>query len=114
MNNYKVYIKTSNDLVTEISSSAFLSDVTDYVLIDEGLGDKYYHAQGNYLDKPLFDMQGCHNYKYVGGKMVETTAEEKQVELGYFPKPEPTEQEKSANYMLDLDYRLSLQELGGK
>lgn len=30
------------------------------------------------------------------------------------PKPESTEVEKMPKYMLDLDYRLSLQELGGK
>lgn len=30
------------------------------------------------------------------------------------PTPVPTEAEKIGKYMLDLDYRLSLQELGGK
>lgn len=98
---YKVYIKTSNGLVIEINSSVFINDLTDWIYIDEGLGDKYHHAQGNYLDKPLYDMQGCHNYKYVGGKVVETTVEEKQVELASFPKSEPTTEEK---LRADIEY----------
>lgn len=94
MEKYKVYVKVKNGLVCEINSSAFLSDVTDFILIDEGLGDRYHHAQGNYLDKPLYDMQGCHNYKYVEGKVVETTFTEKQLEKASFPQAAPTELEK--------------------
>lgn len=101
MEKYKVYVKVKNGLVCEINSSTFLKDVTNFTLIDEGLGDRYHHAQGNYLDKPLYDMQGCHNYKYVGGKVVETTTEEKQAELASFPKPEPTTEEK---LRADIEY----------
>ena len=41
--------------VEELGSSIFLTDLTGWVPIDEGEGDRYAHAQGNYLEKPLMD-----------------------------------------------------------
>ena len=70
----KVYVKTNeNNEIIEIGSSIFLADTDGYILIDEGEGDKYAHAQGNYLEKPLTDEQGRYNYKLVEGKVVEIT-----------------------------------------
>ena len=65
---YKVYIKT-NDLgqITAINSDAFLDNTADWICIDEGAGDKYHHAQGNYLTNSLLDMNGRYNYKFVNG-----------------------------------------------
>jgi len=82
MQGYGVYVKAdSNGVVTEINSSAFIVDTTGWVKIDEGVGDKYHHAQGNYLEKGLMDSDGCYNDKLVDGIVVERTAEEKQSEL---------------------------------
>lgn len=39
--------------VEELGSSVFLKDPSGWTLIDEGEGDRYAHAQGHYLDKPL-------------------------------------------------------------
>lgn len=70
----KVYAKTNeNNEIIEIGSSIFLADTTDYIEIDSGYGDKYAHAQGNYLDKPITDEQGRYNYKLVDGEVVEIT-----------------------------------------
>lgn len=78
---YKVYIKANeNGIVTAVNSSAFLTDLTGWVEIDEGTGDKYHHAQGNYLPLGLIDDSGSYNYKYVDGVVVERTAEEKRTE----------------------------------
>lgn len=78
---YKVYIKTNdNNLVTAINSSAFLSDTTGWIEIDEGAGDKYHHAQGNYLPLGLMTDDGIYQYKYEGGELQERTAEEIQKE----------------------------------
>lgn len=78
----KVYIKTdiSGDIIA-INSSDFLSHITDWTLIDEGMGDKYYHAQNNYLDKPLTDENGLYNYKLVDGNIAERTEADKAPEL---------------------------------
>ena len=59
MDTYIVYIRTdSSNRVLEINSSAFLADTEGWTQIDEGWGDRYHHAQGNYLDGPLYDDNG--------------------------------------------------------
>ena len=79
---YMVYAKTDeNGIITAINSSAFLTDVTDWIEIDEGVGDKYHHAQNNYLPDRLTDENGIFNYKLVDGKPELRTAEEKAPEL---------------------------------
>ena len=93
--NYTVYIKTdAQNRVTQISSSSFLPDTTGWTKIDEGAGDKYHHAQGNYFALPVTTSNGTHNYKLVGGVAVETTAKEKADELAAMPPPAPTAQER--------------------
>jgi hypothetical protein len=92
-NKIKVYIKIDeNNIIKDINSSIFLNNVEGYIQVDEGQGDKYAHAQGNYLDKGLIDSKGKYNYKLVDGKVVELTTEEKAT---LFPPvaPQPTEQE---------------------
>lgn len=77
--NIKVYVKVdSNNVVIQVDSSIFLFDIEGWIKIDEGQGDKFSHAQGNYLDKPLMDMQGKYNYKLEDGKIIELTEEEKE------------------------------------
>lgn len=50
--NIKVYVKVdSNNVINYINSSIFLNYDTSCIVIDEGQGDKYSHAQGNYIDK---------------------------------------------------------------
>ena len=79
---YTVYAKTDDrNVITAINSSAFLTDTTDWTEIDEGSGDKYHHAQNNYLSAGLTDENGIFNYKLVDGKPVLRTAEEKAPEL---------------------------------
>ena len=86
----KVYIKTNeNNEVIEINSDIFLDDLTDYIEVDEGEGDKYSHCQNNYLDKPLMDDYGRYNYKYEDG-IVEI--EDKTPILS--PTPTPTTEER--------------------
>lgn len=81
-----VYVKILPDgCITEVNSSNFLqhfSEVANYwTKIDEGIGDKYHHAQNNYLDKPLTVENGLYNYKLVDGKIVERTETDKAIEL---------------------------------
>ena len=78
MEGYKVYIKTDeNSNVTAINSSAFIPDVSGWIEIDQGTGDRYHHAQGNYLEKGLVDEHGRYNYRYVDGQVVEIPETEK-------------------------------------
>lgn len=74
---YTVYVKINeNSYITAVNSSAFLTDTTGWVQIDEGSGDKYHHAQGNYFPEPIITEGGAYRYKLVDGSVVECTAEE--------------------------------------
>ena len=46
---------------------------------------------GTWLGGPLFDAQGCANYKLVDGAPVERTEVEKAAEIAARPAPEPTQ-----------------------
>ena len=93
MRPYIVYVKVDeSNRVTSINSSAFLADAIGWTEIDSGYGDKYHHAQGNYLPGPLTDNRGVYRYKLVDGKAVERTQEE--MDADYVPpevKPTDTE-----------------------
>lgn len=88
---YIVYVQTNQDnYITAINSSAFLPDPAGWTEIDRGLGDKYHHAQGNYLDKPLYTDSWVYRYKLDGGKIRECTLEEiRQQEAAIPPQPDP-------------------------
>jgi hypothetical protein len=110
---YKVFIKTdSENKIVAVNSSAFLRDTVEWIQIDEGIGNRYHHAQGNYLEKGLMDDNGCYNYKLISGIVVERNQEEKQAEIDARPPVPPTETEVLQDYILDVDYRLIMMELG--
>lgn len=89
--NYIVYIKTDNqNCIIAINSSAFLDNTESWIKIDEGLSDKYHHAQGNYFDKPIYTDDGVPRYKLVDGKAVERTSEEIEADKPKLPLPQPT------------------------
>ena len=71
-----VFVRTKEGNIIAIDSGTFLADTNEWTKIDEGDGDRYMHAQGNYLPKPLTDEQGRYRYKLVDGAVVERTPEE--------------------------------------
>ena len=80
-NKISVYIKTdSNSNITDINSDVFINDTDGWIKIDEGIGDKYTHAQGNYLSNGLTTENGIYRYKYIDNKVIEKTYEEIQNE----------------------------------
>lgn len=90
----RVLVRTdSENRVTAINSSGF-ADGDGWIQIDEGYGDKYHHAQNNYLDKSIMDEHGIYRYKLVDGKPVERTVEEMDADYAARPVPEPTADEK--------------------
>lgn len=90
METYAVYILLDElNRILSVDSSAFLSDTTGWLQIDEGTGDRYHHAQGNYFPAPLYDDRGIPRYTYVPDgdpKWRERTKEE--MDADYVP-PEP-------------------------
>lgn len=82
MEEYTVYIRVDDaGRVVNINSNAFLSNVEGWIEIGRGFGDKYQHAQGNYLPGPLLDMRGICRYKLRDGALVERTAEEMETDV---------------------------------
>lgn len=62
------------------------ADLTGWIKIDEGYGDRFSLAQSHYLAKPLYD-GAVPRYKLVDGKVVERTAEEIEADKAKLPKP---------------------------
>lgn len=111
---YEVYVQTNeNGYIIEVNSSAFLEDHTGLTQIDEGYGDKYHHAQGNYFPQPIRTMGGAYRYKLVDGSPVECAAEEiAQQEEALRPVPVPDPQDDMDGMLVDHEYRLTILELG--
>ena len=89
----QVYVKTdAQERVIDISSDAYLTDTTGWTQVDEGDGDRYRNAQGNYQDGPMRDEAGRPRYKLADGAVVERTAEELAGDA--VPEACPTEAER--------------------
>ncbi len=98
---YKVFAKLDeHNCITSVEGTAFHSEdeLTEqgYVQIDEGSGNVYGHCQPLYLKekygKPTYDESMKPNFKYVDGKIVALTDEEKEE---FYPpvEPQPSELE---------------------
>lgn len=80
MKTYKVYARVdAAGRILAINSDAFLPDTSGWVLIDEGTGDRYHHAQGNYLG-PVMNESGVPMFKLVDGVVMRRTAAEMDAE----------------------------------
>lgn len=110
--NINVYVKINEyGKIIDINSDIFINDTDNWIKIDEGTGDKYAHAQGNYFDKYLIDENGLHNYVYENESVRETTEEEKEAELQTIPKPVPNAEADLLSMAVDHEYRLTILEL---
>ena len=71
-NKIKVYVKVNeNNEIIDVNSDIFIDDLTGWIYIDEGYGDKYSHAQSQYFEKQLQNENGTYNYKYRNNEVVE-------------------------------------------
>ena len=93
---YKVLVRVDDaGRVVAINSSAFITNTDGWTEIDSGWGDKYHHAQGNYLESPLTDERGLFLYRLENGQVVKRSAAE--IEADYKPQPTaPTQEERLA------------------
>ena len=86
---YAVLVRTDEqNRIIAINSSAFVDDLGGWVQIDEGDGDRYHHAQGNYLPMPLTDDRGVYRYKLADGHAVER--DQAEMDGDYTAQPVPT------------------------
>ena len=82
--------------VTAINSDAFVSG-DGWTQIDEGEGDRYRHAQNNYLFEPLTDERGVYRYKLVDGLVAQRTQAEMDADFDALPAPPLTTEERVNN-----------------
>lgn len=65
------------------------ADLTGWVQIDEGMGDRYNLCQSHYFEDGLYTPDGILRYKLVDGEAIERTEEEIEADRDAIPKPEP-------------------------
>lgn len=111
--NYIVYVRTDEQgRILEADSSAFLTDTAGWTAIDEGLGDKYHHAQGNYFDGGLYTDDGIPRYKLADGAPVLRSDEEIEADRAAIVHV-PTENEILKQQVADLQNQILTMRLGG-
>lgn len=69
------------------------ADLTGWVQIDDGTGDRYNLCQSHYFQDGIYTAAGIPRYKLVNGQAVERTEEEISADLAALPEPEPTTDE---------------------
>ena len=83
----KVYFQTDdqNRIIRCDGGCTTPADLTGWVQIDEGTGDKYNLCQSHYFDGGLYTMDGIPRYKLQDGQAVERTEEEISADLANQP-----------------------------
>ena len=80
MQKSKVYVLLdSSGYITRIDGGYTESNITDlenWVLIDEGYGDRYNLCQGNYFPQPIITDGGAYRYKLIDGMVTECSESE--------------------------------------
>lgn len=66
------------------------ADLTGWLEIDEGNGDRYNLCQSHYFDGGLYTMDGIPRYRWDGEKAVLRSEEELEADRAALPKPQPT------------------------
>ena len=88
----KVYIQTdANGRILRCEGGYTTpADLSGWLEIDEGNGDRYNLCQSHYFDGGMYTMDGIPRYRWDGTQAVEHTEEELEAERAALPKPEPT------------------------
>lgn len=116
MEKSKVYIKIDDkNRVTRCEGGYTTNNIENFdewLLIDEGHGDKFNLCQSHYFEKGLFTEDDIPRYKWDGEKVVKRSNEEVTADRENRPAPAPTTEEDLMSMAIDHEYRLTLLELG--
>ena len=88
----KVYIQTDNDgrILRCDGGYTTPADLTGWIEIDEGTGDKYNLCQSHYFDGGLYTIDGFPRYRWDGSAAVLRTDEELEADRAAIPEPKPS------------------------
>ena len=89
----KVYIRIDDKNRITVCDGGYSSNnienYEEWIMIDEGYGDRYNLCQSNYFDRPLYEDHGIPIYKYENGCVMERTQAEIEADIAALPVPEP-------------------------
>lgn len=87
----KVYIQTDADgrILRCEGGYTTPADLTGWLEIDDGGGDRYNLCQSHYFDGGLYTMDGIPRYRWDGEKAVLRSEEELEADRSAIPEPEP-------------------------
>ena len=88
----KVYIQTDAEgrILRCEGGYTTPADLTGWIEIDEGNGDKYNLCQSHYFDGGLYTMDGIPRYKWDGSAAVLRTEEELEADRAAITEPKPS------------------------
>lgn len=88
-----VYVQTdtANRVLRCEGGYTTLQDLTGWVKIDEGYGDRYNLAQSHYFDGGLYTKDGLPRYKYENNTVTLRTEAELSTDRANIPEPAPTQ-----------------------
>ena len=110
----KVYIQTDNGgrILRCDGGYTTPADLTGWIEIDEGTGDRYNLCQSHYFDGGLYTMDSIPRYRWDGSAAVLRTEEELEADRAARPAPPPTTEEVLLELAADHEARLCEIELG--
>ena len=110
----KVYIQTDTEgrILRCEGGYTTPADLTGWIEIDEGTGDKYNLCQSHYFDGGLYTMDGIPRYRWDGTQAVERSEDELEADRAARPAPPPTTEEVLLELAADHEARLCEIELG--
>ena len=87
----KVYVLLDGDRIVRCEGGYTTpDDLTGWIEIDEGTGDKYNLCQSHYFDGGLYTMDGIPRYRWDGTQAVERTEEELEADRAAIQEPKPS------------------------
>ena len=88
----KVYIQTdiAGRIVRCEGGYTTPADLTGWIEIDAGTGDKYNLCQSHYFEGGLYTMDGIPRYRWDGSAAVLRTDEELEADRAAIPEPKPS------------------------
>ena len=88
----KVYIQTDTEgrIIRCEGGYTTPADLTGWLEIDEGTGDRYNLCQSHYFEGGLYTMDGIPLYRWDGSAAVMRTDEEMEADRAAIPEPKPS------------------------
>lgn len=113
-NTSKVYVKVDGQSRILSCEGGYTTplDLTDWVQIDEGTGDKYNLCQSHYFDGGLYTADGIPRYKLADGAPVLRSEEEIEADRAAIV-PVPSREELLEQQLADLQNQILTMRLGG-